>query len=578
MYPDGTLQEAGGVIYNNGDGANFGRNDVQSDHPLFQTLREVDYCSGALLATPRALFFELHKFDERYSPAYFEDSDYCFKVREAGRRVYYQPESVIIHFEGVSNGRDTSQGVKHYQVVNRAKFLQRWNDALKRQGPPPIAYDRSMLNELFVRYERECDPETGVRAPKRALVVFSAVPEFKHEGGSRQHAALIDFLQDFGWHVTVLAAYMSGEDLYTRHFQQRGIQVYCGYPCLGVGDNYVEDFANLVREGNFQLALIAPWAIAEECMAALHTLSPATRIIANTMDLHFLRNLRHALIDGDADAYDLAIPPYLGDEMVREFNVYANADLVTTVSVEETNMLRDLIGSRARIEMLPHTEAIPLSPIDVLQRRGMLFVGNFRHTPNIDAVEYLFSEILPNVDPAALRAHPLTVIGTDLPDSLRVLARNFENVRMLGWVPDVLPYLHRARMNLVPLLHGAGTKVKLIQALMAGTPSVTTSVGAEGLVLEHGRHVLVADTPEQFAQCMTRLATDENLWIQLARSSREHVLAVHGPEAVRGRFAALLDQVMRLPSRASRGVPLERVALNGSRPHGQTRGGFVTNE
>src|SRR5262249_34899456 len=150
-------------------------------------------------------------------------------------------------------------------------------------------------------------------------------------------------------------------------------------------------------------------------------------------------------------------------------------------------------------------------------------------------VEYLFSEVLPLVDPADLRAHPITIIGTDMPDSLRALARGLDGVHMLGWVPSVMPYLHWARINLVPLLHGAGTKVKLIQALMVGTPSVSTTIGSEGLSLEDGRHVLIADTPEQFARCMTRLATDDTLWTKLALGSRDHVLARHGPEAVRAR-------------------------------------------
>lgn len=607
MYPDGTLQEAGGVIYNNGDGANFGRNSADPEHPLFQTLREVDYVSGALLATPRALFLELGKFDERYTPAYCEDSDYCFRVREAGQRVYYQPESSIVHFEGVSNGRDTSQGMKRYQVINTQKFHQRWQEALTRQGPPPDNYDRQTLNRIAVRYERECDPETGTNTPKRALVAFSSVPEFNHEGGSRQHAALVDFLQDLGWQVTVLAVHKPGDEMYTRLLQQRGIQVYCGHRCIDVGDNYLEEFADLARDGQFQLALMAPWHLTEESLPSLRTFSPHTRIFTNTMDLHFLRDIRGALASAGADknggsdknhartsrtssassassasngrqtldadgAVDVMIPPALGVTLIRELNTYANSDLVTTVSVEETTLLRSFLGAHSRVELLPHTEAIPASPIALADRRGMLFVGNFRHPPNVDAVEYLLSEVLPLVDPAVLRAHPINIVGTDLPDSLRTLARNVEGVRMLGWVPEITPYLHHARINLVPLLHGAGTKVKLIQALMTGTPSVTTLVGAEGLLLEDERQALIAESPEQFARAMTRLATDDALWSRLALASRDHVLARHGPDVVRARFGALIDQVMRTPSRAMPGASTADVAPADQEPADAPRG------
>lgn len=603
MYPDGTLQEAGGVIYNNGDAANFGRNSADPEHPLFQTVREVDYVTGALLATPRALFLELGKFDERYVPVYCEDSDYCFKVREAGQRVYYQPESSVVHFEGVTSGRDTNQGLKRYQVINTQKLHERWQEALTRQGPPPDNYDRQTLNRIAVRYERECDPETGAYTPKRALVAFSSVPEFNHEGGSRQHAALIDFLQDLGWHVTVLAVHKPGDERYIRQLQQRGIQVYCGHRCIDVGDNYLEEFADLARDGQFQLALMAPWYLTEESLPSLRTFSPHTRIFTNTMDLHFLRDIRGALASAGAEKnggsdkssdkssartgkkssassgrhspdedgeIDAMIPPALGETLIRELNVYANSDLVTTVSAEETTLLRSFLGAHSNVQLLPHTEAIPASPIALADRRGMLFVGNFRHPPNTEAVEYLFSEVLPLIDPAVLRAHPITIVGTDLPDSLRTLARNIEGVQMLGWVPEVTPYLHRARINLVPLLHGAGTKVKLIQALMVGTPSVTTPVGAEGLSLEDERQALIAETPEQFARDMTRLATDDALWSRLALASRDHVLARHGPEVVRARFGALIDQVMRTPSRATPGAspagepPADQEAANAS--------------
>src|SRR5262249_13071055 len=148
LYPDGTLQEAGGIIFSDGSGCNFGRNDQNANAPLYSFLREVDYCSGALLATPRKLFLEIGGFDSRFTPSYYEDTDYCFSLRARGYRVYYQPESVVVHFEGVSSGTDITAGVKSYQPVNRAKFVEKWRDTLAGQPSPPRQLAAETLMDL----------------------------------------------------------------------------------------------------------------------------------------------------------------------------------------------------------------------------------------------------------------------------------------------------------------------------------------------------------------------------------------------------------------------------------------------
>jgi glycosyltransferase involved in cell wall biosynthesis len=138
------------------------------------------------------------------------------------------------------------------------------------------------------------------------------------------------------------------------------------------------------------------------------------------------------------------------------------------------------------------------------------------------------------------------VIGNALETVEDVIDQN-EHVRRVGWVPSVAPYLERARVSVIPLLHGAGTKRKLIQALMVGTPSVSTSIGIEGLGLEDGTHVRVADDPAEFARCVAELAEDRGLWDRLVAQGRDHSVSRHGREAVRARFAAVIAKVMTPP-------------------------------
>ena len=115
---------------------------------LFSYLREVDYCSGCLLATRRSVFVELGGFDRRFAPGFYEDTDYCFALRERGLRVYYQPESSIVHVEGGTAGTDLEQGPKRYQELNQKTFARKWRKALERQPDRPELLDAASLTSI----------------------------------------------------------------------------------------------------------------------------------------------------------------------------------------------------------------------------------------------------------------------------------------------------------------------------------------------------------------------------------------------------------------------------------------------
>lgn len=527
IFPDGTLQEAGGVVFGDGSAMNFGRGDTELDAPLYNFVREVDYCSGALFATRRALFNKLGGFDTKFRPGYYEDTDYCFKARKCGFRVYYQPEGAVVHREGGTAGTDVSRGMKRYQVINQAKFKQRWKSALLRQPPRPNKVDAAALLALSVR-------DAGTEKRPRALVC-SLMPEYDRDSGSRRVYDLLNFLQEAGWAVSFVSHHEKYVARYAQTLQQRGIAVYGGS-----GRRMKE----LVGAGRFDLAVFGLWHIAEPYIPAIRALSPATRVIVDSIDLHFLRLARGIFLTKAQNGSIQLLDTNYASEMMREVNTYAASDAVLTVSQKEAGLINDLVADPALAHAVPDNEELSPSAVKLAERRGMVFIGCFRHAPNIDAVEFLCQEILPQLDPALLEQHPVYIVGDGVNDEVRALAKGLPNVKIVGWVPTVLPYLERARISLIPLRFGAGTKRKMLQTLLVGTPAVSTSIGIEGLNLCDAKHVLVADDPEHFASSIARLLKDAALWKRLAQRGRKHIAAVHGRQVARQSLQQVIANVM----------------------------------
>lgn len=153
IYPDGRLQEAGGLLFADGSAAKYGYGDADNERPGYTFVRRVDYCSGCLLLTPRAVFEDVGGVDRSFDPGYYEDTDYCLRLRLSGRTVYYQPESVVIHVEGGTAGTDLNVGMKRHQALNHARFVEKWGPVLREMQPErPDPCDDAALDALVLRH------------------------------------------------------------------------------------------------------------------------------------------------------------------------------------------------------------------------------------------------------------------------------------------------------------------------------------------------------------------------------------------------------------------------------------------
>ena len=503
LYPDGRLQESGGIVFDDGSCWSYGRFESAED-PRYASLRDADYCSGAALAIPRALFEQLGGLDARYAPAYYEDTDLAFKVRAAGRRVLVQPGSRVVHDEGTSNGTDTGSGIKAWQVRNQQVFADAWRAALARQLPAGSVPGPALVH----------------RGQRQVLIIDESVPRPDRDSASLRQFNLIRMLLAGGAHVVFLPTRGEHGGAATQALQALGVEVWHAPWLQGVGPW-------LRTHGpRFQVAMLVRHHVANECLPLLRRHASQARTVFDTVDLHYLRERRGAELSGD---------PRLarGAERTRasELAVMAATDVTLLVSAAEKQQLA-VDAPSVRVELLSNLHEVAGQGLDWAQRQGLVFVGGFNHPPNLDAMQWFIGEVFPLIRQRLpeIRFH---CIGADVPDSLRALAATQPGVQVHGYVPDVVPWMAGGRVAVAPLRFGAGVKGKINLSMAHGQPVVATHCAAEGMHLHDGEDVLVADDARAFADAVVRLHDDEALWRRLSGNGLDNIARHFSMDAAR---------------------------------------------
>jgi GT2 family glycosyltransferase len=512
---DGEALEMGGYLGRNATGWQLFRG-VRPPHSLLRTSFPAHYGSAACLLVDAELYNDYGGFDDIYAPAYYEDADLAFAFAARGRPTVVEPNAVVFHFEGGTAGKDVTSGLKSYQVRNQTVFVERWRDTLAPL--PPISYNAAVTHALT--------PRDG----HRVLWLTPHLPRPDRDAGGARLVQMAGSLVEAGNLVGIWAEHSHDTARYGPMLEAQGILWFAEERTVRPG---VPPSAGRVLSQLHDLLSTVQWDVvvfqfpdlAARFMPLVRTLRPEAAVVADPVDLHYLREERAGSLGiGEHDA---------AAAKAMELETYRIADGVVTASDHETGVLAEEIPGIA-----VHTFAMSAEPPVAKEQLpldgDLLFLGNFHHRPNVDAVEWWVSEIGPEVERIAGTPIRMRVVGSGS-DGYRESWPD-RHLELAGWVEDLSDEFDRARVFLAPLRFGAGTKGKITAALAHGLPTVTTSIGAEGqspAVLEALR---VSDDAAEIAAVVVELMTDD----AAAVAGRD--ASIGAAEAAWGRQQALYDE------------------------------------
>ena len=483
VYPDGTLQDAGGIVWESGVPWNVGHGSNPAD-PAYRYVRDVDYLTGAALMVHRIAWEQVGGFSEEYAPAYYEDTDLAFKLRSAGYRTMYCPHSVVIHFEGQSHGTSTDSGIKRFQLSNAKRFVDKWQHAIKANG-------KEGENLPFHQ-----DRERGLRV----LMVDHAFPCLGQDAGSYAAVQEIRMMIALGCKITFVPHNFQHMGKHTEYLQRLGVE--CIHAPFATS---VEQVLKL-RGKDLDAVYVTRYDVAERILGHVRQYTSA-KILFNNADLHFLREFRAVIARGDSD---FSVPKETRD---REIAVMQDVDAILSYNDTEHTIIASHLMRMDNVFTCPWVLEDKQRGIGFEKRSGVAFLGGFGHPPNCEAVEYFLDKVMPIICKRRPQIQ-LHIWGSKIPDEVYDLAD--DQVTIEGFAESLDTVFETCRVFIAPLQSGAGIKGKVLDSIAYGVPSVLSPIAAEATGLVDNRSTLIASTPEQWAECVIQLHDDEVLWHRLA--------------------------------------------------------------
>ena len=511
FFPDGRLREAGAIVWKDGSVWHCGRGD-DLDKPEYNYLREVDYCSSASALVRADLFGEVGGFDERYIPAYYRDADLAFKIRARGYRVLYQPMSQVIHAESPHSETKDTPGARGFQIANRSKFTTKWTAELSTHGKP-------RRGSLLAR-------ERGVG--KRVLLVDWNTPTPDQDAGSVITFEFIRLFQRLSYKVTFIPENFLYNGRYTAALQRMGVE--CIYrPFSTSVKAYIRRIGKV-----YDVIVVFRASLGHKYLDDFRRYCPNARIILHTIDLYYLREERRAELEKSDAVRKLA-----KELRAIELEAMRKSDCTIVVSNYEHELVTTQIPE-AYVAIFPLVLQARREVVSFRDRRDILFLGDFRHPPNVDAVLHFVSAIWPRVR-AVVPQMKFYVVGGSPPKEIADLGGG--SVVVTGRVEDLSDCFNHVRLSVAPLRYGAGIKGKIGTSLSFGLPCVASPIAVEGMGLTDGLNVLVGEDPRDFAEDVLGLYQNEGLWTAISANGIAFVQENYSFDVAAKRLSTILEGI-----------------------------------
>jgi glycosyltransferase involved in cell wall biosynthesis len=378
----------------------------------------------------------------------------------------------------------------------------------------------------------------------KVLVIGYVWPEPRSSAASGHVMQILDTFLQQGWDITFSSPAGTGEhraDLTVLGIREVPIELN-----NSSFDTFISELApDIVLFDQFIMEEQFGWRVEKHCPNALRVLE--------TSDLQSLRHARHQRLkerlkaSDDTNDFSELFAPALPEEFElmadtdlakREIAALYRCDLNLMISEVEIELLVEQFKlPRHLLHWCPLMVAAPIAPPPVFEDRAhFLSIGNFRHAPNWDAVLWMKTTIWPLIR-AQLPEAQLHIYGAYTPPKATALHNAAQGFHVMNWAEDALQVMSAARVCLAPLRFGAGIKGKIVDAMLCGTPNVTTPIGAEAMHREQPWPGTVTRTAREFADCAIRLYKDKDLWMS-AQSNGQTLLAdryqpsIHGPALI----------------------------------------------
>lgn len=500
IFADNTLQEAGCLIFKESEIITIGRRGA-IDAPEYNYLRKVDYCSGCSLLFNRTdIHGNLNLLDEAFLPAYYEETDFCQRLKyKQNLDIYYQPNSEIIHFENVSyTGK--SNGKEILLEKNRQVFRNRWESFFTNN----MFLENGKIN-YNAHYKSPC-----------VLFLEENIPKPDQDSGSRRFLEIVKILQKNGHRLILAVKHFDAvtDDQYVKFFRSIGVEVSMDYvnaqnKIVRVLDHVLETIQYVDVIWIFRPIGFDYW------YSHIKNEISGKKIIYDMVDLHYLRMERESkYIEVDKNREKEI--EFFKD---KEYFGMGKADAVISISDQEKRTVSENGISTTKIFTVSNIhKPIDNTAVQFSKREGLLFIGGYNHLPNIDAVKFLHDMIMPLVWKKD-NTIKVFILGPDFPEDLKQKYQS-DTFQILGYQKTVDHWFENARIFVAPLRYGAGVKGKIGQALEFRLPVLTTVIGAEGMDLEDQKTASIADeNPENFAEKIIELYNNEGLWNTLQSNS-----------------------------------------------------------